>query len=88
MRTYKFRNSGQTYTGVPIMAANMDTVGTFETARTLNKVSASIMTPISICFDFVLFCDAGSTSCSRASTNTTHWNSGLLSVRKTVAFLM
>lgn len=38
VRTYKFRNSGQTYTGVPIMAANMDTVGTFEVARSLNKV--------------------------------------------------
>jgi len=29
-RTYKFRNSSVTWTGVPVMAANMDTVGTFE----------------------------------------------------------
>lgn len=36
-RTYTFRNSGQTYTGVPIMAANMDTVGTFKVHRELIK---------------------------------------------------
>ena len=29
-RTFKFVNSGQTWTGVPIMTANMDTTGTFE----------------------------------------------------------
>jgi len=34
-RTYKFKHSGRTWTGVPIMAANMDTVGTFEMARVL-----------------------------------------------------
>ena len=34
-RTYKFRNSKQTYTGVPIMAANMDGVATFEMADKL-----------------------------------------------------
>lgn len=34
-RNYTFRNSKQTYTGVPIMAANMDGVGTFEMAETL-----------------------------------------------------
>ncbi|TXR51845.1 GMP reductase [Reinekea thalattae] len=34
-RTYTFCNSGQTWTGVPIIAANMDTVGTFETAQIL-----------------------------------------------------
>ena len=26
-RNIKFRNSGQTYTGVPLIAANMDTTG-------------------------------------------------------------
>ncbi|KAI1281986.1 GMP reductase [Halotydeus destructor] len=36
-RSYKFRNSGATYTGIPIIAANMDTVGTFEMARALQK---------------------------------------------------
>jgi len=34
-RTYKFKNSGQTWTGVPVIAANMDTVGTFEIAEKL-----------------------------------------------------
>ena len=33
-----FRNSKQTYNGIPIMASNMDTVGTFEMAKTLAKV--------------------------------------------------
>lgn len=35
-REYKFRN-GSTYNGVPIMAANMDGVGTLEMAESLNK---------------------------------------------------
>ncbi|WP_066630198.1 GMP reductase [Labilibacter marinus] len=34
-RTYKFMHSTHEWTGVPIMAANMDTVGTFEMALTL-----------------------------------------------------
>lgn len=38
-RTFKFRNSKATYTGVPIIAANMDTVGTFEMAKVLAKNS-------------------------------------------------
>ena len=32
-RHIKFRNSKQVYTGVPLMAANMDTTGTFEMAK-------------------------------------------------------
>ncbi|CAD6195885.1 unnamed protein product [Caenorhabditis auriculariae] len=36
-RTYEFRNSKQTYSGVPVVASNMDTVGTFEMASALNK---------------------------------------------------
>ncbi|XP_022236066.1 GMP reductase 2-like isoform X4 [Limulus polyphemus] len=36
-RSYKFCNSGQQYKGVPIIAANMDTVGTFEMAKALAK---------------------------------------------------
>lgn len=36
-RTYKFRSSGRCYTGVPIIASNMDTVGTFEMAEALHK---------------------------------------------------
>ena len=38
-RTFTFRNSKQSYTGIPIIAANMDTTGTFEMARVLSKVS-------------------------------------------------
>jgi len=34
-RTFTFVNSNQTWTGVPIMVANMDTTGTFEMARSL-----------------------------------------------------
>lgn len=34
-RTYTFRNSQQSWTGIPIIAANMDTVGTFEAAKVL-----------------------------------------------------
>ncbi|EQC35420.1 GMP reductase [Saprolegnia diclina VS20] len=34
-RTYTFRNSGRTWSGVPVIAANMDTVGTFEMAIAL-----------------------------------------------------
>ena len=36
-RTYTFRNSKQTYTGIPIIAANMDGVGTFDMGLTLAK---------------------------------------------------
>jgi len=34
-RTFQFGNSKQTWTGVPIIAANMDTIGTFEVAKVL-----------------------------------------------------
>ncbi|XP_075425153.1 GMP reductase 2 [Ascaphus truei] len=36
-RSFTFRNSGQSYHGIPIIAANMDTVGTFQMARALSK---------------------------------------------------
>ncbi len=36
-RTYKFRNSGQKWSGVPIMASNMDGVGTFKMHWELSK---------------------------------------------------
>ncbi|XP_060111366.1 GMP reductase 2 [Heteronotia binoei] len=39
LRSFVFRNSKQTYTGIPIIAANMDTVGTFEMAKMLCKFS-------------------------------------------------
>ncbi|KAG8509372.1 GMP reductase 2 [Galemys pyrenaicus] len=38
-RSFSFRNSKQMYTGIPIIAANMDTVGTFEMAKVLSKFS-------------------------------------------------
>ncbi|UFS72160.1 GMP reductase [Geomonas sp. RF6] len=36
-RTYKFLHSGVEWTGVPVIAANMDTTGTFETASVLAR---------------------------------------------------
>ena len=36
-RTYKFKHSQQEYTGVPVMAANMDGVGTLAMAEELNN---------------------------------------------------
>ncbi|XP_037039218.1 GMP reductase 1-like [Bradysia coprophila] len=36
-RTFKFRNSNADYEGIPIIASNMDTVGTFEMAAALQK---------------------------------------------------
>ncbi|XP_070574414.1 GMP reductase 1-like [Ptychodera flava] len=38
-RTFTFRNSGKEYNGIPIIAANMDTIGTFEMAKALAKHS-------------------------------------------------
>ena len=37
-REYIFRNSKKKYVGVPVIAANMDTTGTFEMALALSKV--------------------------------------------------
>jgi len=36
-RNFKFKNTGSNWSGIPIMAANMDTVGTFEMALELFK---------------------------------------------------
>ncbi|XP_069769520.1 GMP reductase 1-like [Narcine bancroftii] len=41
-RTFTFRNSKQSYTGIPIIAANMDTVGTFKMAEVLSKFAMFI----------------------------------------------
>jgi IMP dehydrogenase/GMP reductase len=41
-RTFEFIHSKQKYQGVPIIAANMDTVGTFEMARALEKQGCSV----------------------------------------------
>ncbi|MCH8532996.1 MAG: GMP reductase [Saccharospirillum sp.] len=43
-RTYHFRNADRSWTGVPIIAANMDTVGTFEAAQVLGQ--AGLLTAI------------------------------------------
>jgi len=37
-RTFTFRNAKHSWTGIPIMAANMDTVGTFAMARVLGSL--------------------------------------------------
>jgi hypothetical protein len=37
-REIVFRNSKLTFSGVPVIASNMDTVGTFEMAKALAKV--------------------------------------------------
>jgi GMP reductase len=37
LRTFKFHNSGNTWTGVPILASNMDGVGTFAMAKKLQE---------------------------------------------------
>lgn len=36
-RPFTFKHSKQTYNGIPIIASNMDTVGTFEMAKTLSQ---------------------------------------------------
>lgn len=36
-RTFTFMHTGKSWTGIPVMAANMDTVGTFEMALALQK---------------------------------------------------
>ena len=36
-RTYNFIHSGKKWTGIPIIASNMDSTGTFEMAKTLSK---------------------------------------------------
>lgn len=37
-REFVFRNSKQTYRGIPVMASNMDTTGTLEMAKALAKM--------------------------------------------------
>ena len=37
-RSYKLRNSGQSWCGIPIMASNMDGVGTFDMAYSLSNL--------------------------------------------------
>lgn len=42
MRTYKMLHSNEEWSGIPIIAANMDTVGTFDMVTTLNKHKACV----------------------------------------------
>ena len=42
MREYIFRNSKQKYFGIPVIAANMDTTGTFEMALALYQVGGIV----------------------------------------------
>lgn len=44
-RTYIFKHSKRTWSGVPVIASNMDSTGTFEMARALAK--ERIMTTVS-----------------------------------------
>ena len=41
-REFRFRHSPNSYRGIPIIAANMDTVGTFEMATALSKHSLAV----------------------------------------------
>jgi len=41
-RTFKFKHSKVEYTGTPIVAANMDTIGTFEMAKAFKKYNMSV----------------------------------------------
>lgn len=41
-RTFKFKHSPVTYTGLPIIAANMDTVGTFEMAKAFKPSNMAV----------------------------------------------
>jgi GMP reductase len=41
-REFIFRNSRQTYEGIPVIAANMDTTGTFEMATALSALGCSV----------------------------------------------
>src|SRR5512134_1681149 len=40
-REFAFRHAKSTYRGIPIIAANMDTIGTFEMARALDRFGLS-----------------------------------------------
>lgn len=48
-KTYKFKHSGATWSGVPIMAANMDSVGTVEMAHSLSQ--HKMFTVLKKCYD-------------------------------------
>lgn len=47
MRSFTFRNSKGSYRGIPIIAANMDSVGTFEMALALHQVEEKMLNILS-----------------------------------------
>lgn len=47
-REITFRNSKRTYKGIPVIASNMDTVGTFEMAKALAKVGVKTIRNTSV----------------------------------------
>uniref|UniRef100_A0A8C6WUU7 GMP reductase n=1 Tax=Neogobius melanostomus TaxID=47308 RepID=A0A8C6WUU7_9GOBI len=49
MRRFSFRNSNGSYTGIPIIAANMDTVGTFEMAVDLSHCRCPAPAEVYMC---------------------------------------
>ena len=42
-REFVFRNSKKHYNGIPVIASNMDTVGTFEMAKILAEVHHTLL---------------------------------------------
>lgn len=50
-RTFTFRNSKQTYSGIPIIVANMDTVGTFDMAVVMSQVGRWAFFPLLLTLD-------------------------------------
>jgi GMP reductase len=40
IKSFKFKHSGQNWSGIPIVAANMDSVGTFATAKALRSIQS------------------------------------------------
>jgi GMP reductase len=57
-REFIFRNSKKTYTGIPIIASNMDTVGTFEMAIQLSKVSVDLLVSHSCISSHILLAES------------------------------
>lgn len=54
-REFTFLHSGETWSGIPIIASNMDTVGTFEMANSLMEYN--MMTAIHKFYDFKSWVD-------------------------------
>jgi GMP reductase len=72
-REFVFRHSGRRYRGVPIIAANMDTVGTFEMARAL--VRHRLATALHKHYDEAANWRHSSRPCPRRRPCSTRWAS-------------